>query len=179
MLLLGQRRSEVAEARWDEFNDDLTLWTLPPERTKNGEQHEVPLPEAAREILKRVREKRLPGSPFVFTTTGTTPISGWSKAKAALDKKIAELAGGPIPDWRIHDLRRSAATGMIQIGVAPHIVEAVLNHISGHKGGIAGVYNVAKYPEEKLFALERWSEHVLRLASGEAADNVTTLQRRA
>lgn len=162
MLLLGQRRDEVAEAPWSEFSDDLNVWTLPPERTKNGEQHAVPIQGIAREILEDLKAKR-DGSRFVFTTTRTTPVSGWSKTKIALDKKIAELAGGPIDAWRIHDLRRTAATGMAQIGVPPHIVEAVLNHLSGHKGSIAGVYNLATYPAEKADALKRWSEHILRL----------------
>jgi integrase len=78
-----------------------------------------------------------------------------------------------ISDWRLHDLRRTAATGMSEIGVAPHIVEAVLNHISGHKSGVAGIYNRAQYATEKKTALEIWATHVGSLVSGRQAKVVT------
>ena len=97
---------------------------------------------------------------LVFTTTGTTPISGWAMIKRRLD------AAMKIPAWRLHDLRRTAATGMAEIGIAPHIVEAALNHISGAKAGVAGTYNRAAYAAEKKAALKRWASHVGGLVAG-------------
>ncbi|MDA9490159.1 hypothetical protein [Bradyrhizobium sp. CCBAU 11361] len=88
-------------------------------------------------------------------------FSGWSKSKAALDARILEAQGEALPAWTVHDIRRSAATAMAdRLGVLPHIVEAVLNHVSGHRAGVAGIYNRARYAEEMRDALERWSEHV-------------------
>jgi integrase len=88
-------------------------------------------------------------------------FAGWSKSKAALDARIAEALGEPLPQWTVHDLRRSAATVMAdRLGVLPHIVEAILNHVSGHRAGVAGVYNRARYATEMREALERWAEHV-------------------
>ena len=97
---------------------------------------------------------------LMFTTTGRTPVSGWSKLKARLDATMN------IPPWRLHDLRRTAATGMAEIGIAPHIVEAALNHVSGARAGVAGTYNRAAYAPEKRAALERWAAHVEGLISG-------------
>jgi integrase len=98
----------------------------------------------------------------VFSTTGgITPVSGWSKVKARLDKTM-----GDVPPWRIHDLRRSAATHMAEIGVMPHIVEALLNHVSGYKASVAGVYNRALYSAEKRAALELWAAQLEGIVSG-------------
>jgi integrase len=102
------------------------------------------------------------------------PFQGWSNAKSALDKRL-QLAGMTAP-WRLHDLRRTAATGMADLGVLPHVVEAILNHITGHKAGVAGVYNRASYMAEKRQALDLWGEHVLALAEG-TASNVVSLRR--
>ena len=98
---------------------------------------------------------RIADADHVFTTTGTTPISGFSKFKAQLDAAMETTE-----PWRIHDLRRTAVTGMAELGVTPHVIEAVVNHISGHKGGVAGVYNRAAYAPEKKAALELWADHV-------------------
>ena len=84
---------------------------------------------------------------------------------------------GDVPPWRLHDLRRTAATGMAEIGVAPHIVEAALNHVCGARAGVAGIYNRAAYAAEKKAALERWAAHVERLVSGKPA-KVVALRRR-
>jgi integrase len=103
---------------------------------------------------------------LVFTTTGRSPVSGWSKIKRRLDEAMK------IPPWRLHDLRRTAATGMAEIGIAPHIVEAALNHVSGAKAGVAGTYNRAAYADEKRAALERWALHVQGLVSERPANVV-------
>lgn len=153
LLLTGQRRDEIAGMMWSELNDDFSILNLPPERTKNKRPHTVPLPPQAREIIAKV--PRVEGVDFLFSTTGVTPISGFSKFKRQFDTKM-EIA----QHWQLHDLRRTAVTGMAELGVLPHVIEAIVNHISGHKGGVAGVYNKAVYAAEKKAALELWANHV-------------------
>jgi integrase len=169
MLLTGCREDEIGELRWRELNDDRSVIDLPGDRTKNGYEHVVPLPPLAREMLTKV--ERLPGCQFVFTTTGRTPISGWSTAKKRLDRAMLALAreecgkDAEIPHWRLHDLRRTTSTGMNGIGIPPHIAEACTNHVSGAKRGVAGTYNQWEYYGEKKEAFERWEAHVQGLAS--------------
>ena len=91
-----------------------------------------------------------------------TGFQGWSKAKEKLDERMAK-AEKALPHWTPHDIRRSVATHMAEIGIQPHIIEAVLNHVSGHKAGIAGIYNRATYAYEKAQALELWARHVMAL----------------
>jgi len=173
LLLTGCRLSEIAEMRWDELSDDFAMLHLSGERTKNSRPHDVPLPPMAREVLRSVR--RIERCPYVFSTTGKTPVSGFSKAKVQLDEAMLAAAekergkDATIEPWRIHDLRRTAATGMAGIGVAPHIVEACLNHVSGAKASVAGTYNRETYEPEKKAALARWAEHVERIVSGKTA----------
>ena len=170
LLLTGSRLNEVAGMTRAELSEDGTTWSLPGKRTKNGRPHVVPLPPLARAVLATV--KPIAGKAgLVFSTTGDTPVSGWSKIKGRLDEVMK------IPPWRLHDLRRTAATGMAEIGIAPHIVEAALNHISGARAGVAGTYNRAAYALEKKAALERWAEHVEGLVSGRPA-NVVSLSRK-
>jgi integrase len=174
LLLTGCRRDEIADLTWAEVADDLSSIHLGPNRTKNGRSHNVALSPLAQEVLGSVR--RIEGCPYVFSTTGRTPVSGFSKAKTTLDAIMLRLAReerGEIDEWRLHDLRRTAATGMAGIGVAPHIVEAALNHVSGAKAGVAGTYNVEAYAVERKEALERWAAHVQRVVSG----NVVELRR--
>jgi integrase len=157
LILLGQRREEIAGMRWSELDNELALWTLPKERVKNRTAHVVPLPPAAREILRTI--PRFSGSDFVFTTTGTKPVSGFSKAKQCLDAAISP----PLPAWTLHDLRRSAASGMARLGVSLPVVEKVLNHVSGAFRGVAGIYQRHDFAQEKREALETWANHVLAL----------------
>jgi integrase len=156
LLLTGQRREEVAAMRWPELHLDEGFWSLPASRTKNGRPHDVPLSPAAIEILQG--QVRQPGRDLVFGE-GAGPFSGWSNAKSALDKRLQ--AAGMTAPWRLHDLRRTVATGMADLGVQPHVVEAVLNHVSGHKAGVAGIYNRAAYAAEKSAALTLWASHVM------------------
>jgi integrase len=157
LLLTGQRLNEVAGMRRAELSDDFSVWTIPSERTKNRRAHVVPLPPFSREILAAV-----PASgELVFTTNGAVPITVGDRVKERLDAQM-KLSY----PWRFHDLRRTAATGMAEIGIQPHIVEAVLNHVSGHRAGVAGIYNRAAYAAEKKAALELWAAHVERLISG-------------
>lgn len=172
LLLTGQRRSEVAEMTDSEING--AVWTLPTERTKNADAHSLTLPAAARAILVEV--ERIKGKAgLIFTTNGTTPVSGFTRAKERLDQEMQKLANGEvIPAFTVHDLRRTAATGMAGLGFPPHVVEAVLNHRSGTRRGVAGVYNRFSYADEKAAALEAWSRRVLLLVEGKP-DNVVTL----
>jgi integrase len=162
LMLTGQRREEIAGMRWAEINSALTLWTLPRERVKNNEPHTVPLVPWARSILASL--PRIEGSDFVLTTTGEASISGYSKAKAALDAEIAKLNGGePIAPFVVHDLRRTAATNWAKLGVALPTVEKLLNHVSGVFGGVSGIYNRHDFLDEKKAALEVWAQHLLSI----------------
>ncbi len=151
LLLTGQRRGEVAGMRWDEIEGDI--WTLPSARTKNKSVHNVPLVPFTRDIIDRQRKS----FELVFTTTGNTPISGFSSAKDELDR-ISGVTG-----WRIHDLRRTCATGMARLKVPPHVVEKVLNHKNGEIRGVAAVYNRHGYIEETKEALGKWAAHLASL----------------
>jgi site-specific recombinase XerC len=172
LLLVGARLREVSGMDRTELNG---VWEVPGDRTKNHLPFLVPLPAAALEIINAV--PTVAGSSLVFTSNGKTPVSGFSKAKKALDTKMAEIAGKPIAPWRVHDLRRTFSTTLNEspedggLGIAPHIVEACLNHISGGaRSGVAGTYNKAKYLSEKRVALQRWASHIEGLVSGRKAD---------
>jgi integrase len=171
LLLTGCRLNEVAGMKHGEIDDDGTQWLIPGERTKNHRAHVVPLPPVARDILQGV--ERIERCEFVFSTTGRSPVSGWSNIKERLDAEIK-----PTTPWVLHDLRRTAATGMAELGIAPHIIEAALNHVSGARAGVAGTYNRAAYAPEKKAALERWAAHVEGLVTGKAS-TVTPLRPRA
>jgi integrase len=155
LILTGQRKGEIAGLRWAEVNGDKI--TLPGERTKNHRSHEIPMAAAVKSLLEA---RKAHDRDLVFGRGGG-PFSGWSKAKIALDERT-----GALDAWTLHDIRRSVATGMADIGIQPHIIEAVLNHVSGHKGGVAGIYNRASYAKEKAEALARWDEHVMSLVRG-------------
>jgi integrase len=176
LILTGQRREEVAAMRWSELDFDKNLWRIWAERTKNGLPHDLPLPIQAVEILKA--HGRQEGRDLVFGSR-EGPFQGWSRAKGSLDSRIlAELKregeNAKLQRWRLHDIRRTVATRMIELGVLPHVVEAVLNHISGHKAGVAGVYNRAAYTAEKRQALDLWAAHVVAVTKG-TASNVVSL----
>jgi integrase len=168
LILTGQRREEIGGLWWNEIDFDRGLIVLPPARTKNRREHAIPLSSAAQAILvQQSRRKR----DFVFGL-GKGGFSGWSDCKAALDERILaarrerDPKAKPIADWRLHDLRRTAATMMAdRLGVLPHVIEAILNHVGGHKGGVAGVYNRAKYQADMREALARWAAHVQTITS--------------
>src|SRR5262249_44626044 len=160
LMLTGQRANEIAALRWSEIDFDRGVISLPGDRTKNGRPHEIPMANTVRTLL--AAQRRIEGRDFVFGI-GNGPFSGFSRRKEALDKDIAAASGNPLPAWVHHDLRRSVAPGMAELGIQPHIIEAVLNHVSGHKGGIAGIYNRAQYGPEKAQALARWDKHVAEL----------------
>jgi integrase len=170
LALTGQRREEIGGLRWSEIDWDECTITLPGERTKNHRPHVVPLSELALAILKAQPQRA--GRDLVFgdgPRSGTRSegregggFQGWSKAKTALDELVPTIG-----DWRLHDLRRTVATRMAdELKVQPHIIEAVLNHISGHKAGVAGVYNRAIYLEEKASVLTLWADRLEQVVSG-------------
>ena len=160
LLLTGQRRQEVGGMVWREL--DLAsepTWSLPQERTKNGKAHHVPLAPLAVEIIEDL--PRIKGSPFLFSTTGTTPASGYSRAKARLDKLMAEEEG--IEPWTLHDLRRTMASKMAGLNINLPVIEKCLNHVSGSFRGIVGVYQHHEFREEKRRAFNAWADYVLAL----------------
>ena len=174
ILLTAQRRSEVSTLEWKHIDFKNKIWHLPRENTKTDKANDVFLSDLAIDILNKVPKQ---DSDLIFTTTGTTPYSGFTQGKNSLDKKVQKirdkkkkdaLANGenvknrkdlaPIPEWRIHDLRRTAASHMAGLGIAPHVIEKILNHSDGIISGVAAVYNRYEYAEEKKAALLKWSE---------------------
>ncbi|MFI8667358.1 tyrosine-type recombinase/integrase [Qipengyuania sp. NPDC077410] len=165
LILTMQRRQEVAEMDWSEIDIDACRWVLPAARAKNDEEHIIPLSKLAMKELNRLSPKP---SGLVFTTTGTTPVSGFFKGKKALTEDMLEylqacqieLGGDPenvnLPNWRLHDIRRTGATNLQSLGIPVEVTESVLNHISGTRAGVAGIYNRYKYDNEKRAALDAW-----------------------
>ena len=183
LILTGTRLREIAEARWSEVDLTAKTLTIAKERSKNGVEHTIPLSDAALEILKalpRVGDKKKDG--YLFTTTGATPVSGFSRAKDTIDAAIikqlckdAEGRGddptevkGP-PRWVIHDLRRSVATNLQKLGVRLEVTEAVLGHVSGSKAGVVGIYQRHTWADEKRAALAAWATKLVdEIVSGSA-----------
>src|SRR6516164_7371107 len=155
LLLTACRRTEIGNLQWSEIDLARKLIVLSPDRTKNGRGLELPLSHQALAILERTPRRNT--TPFLFSDA--KGFGAWDQDKLRLDARLG------IAPWRIHDLRRSAATGMAELGVLPHIVEAVLNHQSGHKSGVAGIYNRARYADEMRIALQKWGDHIERLSS--------------
>ena len=170
LALLGCRREEVGGMRWSELDLDVAAWAIPAARCKNDREHVLPLPPATLAILTEI--ERVPGRDHLFGGAADRGFQRWSASKRELDKRCG------VTDWTVHDIRRTVATGMADIGIAPHIIEAVLNHQSGHKRGPAGVYNRSKYAAEVKSALERWAAHLEALVDGRLeTDNVVALHR--
>jgi integrase len=172
LLLTGQRRNEVAGMRWSEIDLAAGIWTIPSERVKTARVHMVHLSSL---VLKIIEELPRLGA-MVFSTTGATTVSGFSHAKARLDQAIAEANGGPIPDWVLHDLRRTCATGLARLKVSPHVTDRILNHTAGTIRGVAAVYNKFQYEDERRDALEAWGQYIERLVAP-PSENVVALAR--
>ncbi len=161
LLLTGARANDIACLGWSEIADGQIV--LPAERVKNQREHVLPLSPAAAEIIER--QPKRDGRDLIFGDRAGG-FSGWSRCKERLDARIAKANGKPLPAFTVHDLRRSVATHMAEIGVQPHIIEAVLNHVSGHKGGIAGIYNRATYEKDKRDASIRWADWLTATVAG-------------
>ncbi len=155
LALTGARREEIAQLRWSEIDGDTIK--LEGDRTKTGVAHTIPLSAPARSLLDSM--PRIQGCEFVFTMGGTKPISGWSKCKIDLD------AASGVTGWRVHDLRRTVATGMQKLGVSLQVIEAVLGHVSGSRAGVVGVYQRHSFDAEKRAALEAWGAHVMAIGT--------------
>jgi integrase len=172
LILTGQRREEVAGMAWSELSPDRQTWTIPAGRAKNGKDHLVPLSAAARDLLPEEPHADERESELLFPGQRGTPFNGWSKSKAQLDKDSGVIG------WRIHDLRRTLATGLQRLGVRLEVTEAVLNHVSGSRAGIVGIYQRHEWAAEKRAALDAWAAHVMALVRGrDDAGNITALRR--
>ncbi len=154
LLLTGQRRSEVAEMRWSDIDLEAGDWVIPATGTKADREHLVPLSGEVVEILKAMPRM----GDYVFTLTGETPISGFSKAKTRLDRYLASM-DQELKPWRYHDLRRTCATHMVRLGVSETVVGRVLNHAA--QGVTAQVYARYDHAKEKRAAMEVWAAEVL------------------
>lgn len=187
LLLTGQRRGEVAGMLWSELDLEAGIWRLPGERTKNGRAHEVDLSRQALAVIKSVPRT----GPHLFPGRGLdAAATGFSATKRQLNRRVREAGAllpvdadqPPLPSaatWRLHDLRRTAATGMAGMGVAPHVIERILNHVSGAQGGLVGVYQRHEYRPDRRAALFAWADRVEEIVSGQPVpSNVTHLAER-
>jgi integrase len=177
MLLTGQRRDEVAEMTWAEINFAAWTWTLARSRTKNNKPHVVSLSAPAVAILETLPHIASTEG-YVFTTTGTSPIKGFSRAKQRFDTAVAKILETTPEGWTFHDLRRTCATGMERLQINLPVIEAVLNHKSGTKRGVAGIYPRHEYADESRAALEAWGRYIGQLVSESDADDVVPMCRR-
>jgi integrase len=153
--------------RWEDVDLDVRTWTIPPEMTKAGRLHIVPLPPAAVAILKALPRKTirtksgLDPSPFVFTVSGESPLSGYSVIKRRLDRRVADArkAAGleDVAPWTIHDLRRTVATETARLGASRFVVGQLLNHADR---SVTAIYDRHGYLPEKRAALEAWASYL-------------------
>jgi integrase len=162
LIVTGQRRTEVGGICWSEIDTERGEWRIPATRTKNAREHALPLSALAMSVIESVPQRV--GRDHLFGDWGPSGFTSWAWAKRYLDKRL----GDQVRPWTLHDLRRSTATRMCDIGVAPHVVEELLNHHSGHRGGIAGVYNRSRYEREVKAAVSLWADHVRTLIEGDA-----------
>ncbi|MBB5685658.1 tyrosine-type recombinase/integrase [Sphingobium boeckii] len=182
LISTGKRLEEVSGLDWKELDRASAMWSLPGSRSKNKDGHECPLSALAiAELDGMAKGDTWPRRGFVFTTTGETSVSGHSRAKTRIDKAMAEIGAKEakergeeaedVPHWKLHDLRRTVATGLQRLGVRFEVTEAVLNHLSGSKSGIAGVYQRHDWKAEKRAALDAWAVHIERsLVAGDTTN---------
>lgn len=174
LVVTGQRRDEVAGMTWAELDRTRLEWSIPAHRAKNGVASTIPLSEIAVAQLDYLAGgERWYRSGFVFTTTGKTAVSGFSKVKSRLDDLVRKSMLRDIPPWRLHDLRRTFATNMQRLGVRFEVTEALLNHTSGARSGVAGVYQRHDWGPEKQEAIRLWSERLKTLMYREGIPRYT------
>lgn len=176
LLLTGCRLREVAGMKRSELVDDF--WTIPGTRTKNHRPLAVPLPPQVVDIVDAVPV--VAGSDLVFTAKGERPVNGFSRLKEQLDAAMDDIAGRKLPEWRLHDLRRTFVSGLAALGVQLPVIERLVNHISGSFGGVAGIYNRYQFDDEKRDALARWAQHIQGLIAdrGNVVDLTKPARRR-
>jgi integrase len=163
MTLTGARRGEVGEMSRREVDQDHQLWNLPAERTKNGRPHTIPLSTQAWTLIEA--RPRFADCNFVFSADGKRAVNNWDEVK----HRISAKAGVTASSWRLHDLRRTCASGMQRLGVSVPVIEKALNHTSGTFRGIVGVYQTHDYADEVRVALQRWADRVDELVGGKPA----------
>jgi integrase len=159
LILLAARRSEVGGMCWSELDLEHGTWTIPQERSKNGHSLTLPLPRMALDVIATVPQRA--NRDQLFGERNLGGFSQWSLAKQRLDERLE------ISEWRLHDLRRTAASRLGDLSVAPHVVERILNHQSGHRAGVAGTHNRSNYTTEVRAALGLWADHINTLATGD------------
>lgn len=177
LMLTGARRDEVFNAERSEFNLPGREWVIPADRAKNGQAHIIPLSDAAVAVLDSIPE--FDGSRKLFPARGNpgNASSGFSRAQARFRASLDLVLNSPAGEhWQIHDIRRTVATGLQRLGVRFEVTEAVLNHVSGAKGGIAGVYQRHDWKAEKRVALDAWARELERIVQGEQENNVVKLR---
>jgi integrase len=163
MLATGQRRSEVGGMTWSEIDRAKRLWTVPRERAKADRAHEIPLNDLALSILGECPQF----NQYVFTTGRATPISGWSKAKANLDK-ITDVG-----EWHVHDLRRTCATNLAKLGIDRVVISKLLNHA---EGGLTSIYDRHARDDEKRAAMDRWAARLAAIIEGTDDSNIVPIR---
>ena len=174
LMLTGQRREEIGGLRRQEIDLDTAVISLPGERTKNKRPHDIPLSGPAIALLKSHLAQLDPDREYIFGSGKRRSYSAWAYQKKALDRRLAETETPIHEPWTPHDLRRTFSTmAHGKLKIAPHIVEAVLNHVSGHRAGVAGRYNKAAYSPEKAAALAQWADHVMATIEGRKAKVVS------
>jgi integrase len=156
----GIRREEIGGLRWSEVNLDDGTIELPAERVKNGHAHVLPLLGLARSIISSI--ERRADRDHVFGSRSSGGHTGWDRWKKDLDSRLA----GKVASFIVHDIRRTVATRLCDVGVAPFIVEEILNHRSGHKAGIVQVYNKSRYKRQVRDAMMLWDSHLRSLIDG-------------
>lgn len=159
LLLSAQRREEVMSMTWQELALEEGAWTIGGTRTKNHRGHQVALSSTAVEILSSIPRR----CDFVFSTNGKNSPSGFSKAKSRLDRIMTEKLGEEPPEWRLHDLRRTAATRMAALDILPNIIERVLNHQSGVNSGLVSIYQKHEYKDAQRSAVLSWNMRLLEI----------------
>lgn len=153
LILTGQRRGEIAALDWGWISKNDRTISFPASATKNNRAHMIPFGDMSYALMDNWGSNR-----FLFLARGKdTPINGWSKNKGALDKRSGAA------DWTLHDLRRTFATRLAEMEVAPHVIERLLNHVSGTISGVAAIYNRATFMKEMREAVEKWEAHLAKL----------------
>jgi integrase len=160
LISTGQRRSEVGGLADSEIDTERAMWTIPAARTKNGREHSLPLGSLALDVIHST--PRIVNCDLLFGARTDRGFTSWAEHKRALDKRLSDQ----VRPWVLHDLRRTCATRLGDIGIEPHIIEALLNHQSGHKAGVAGTYNRSRYATAVQKAVAVWDDHLRALVEG-------------
>lgn len=165
LMLTACRRSEAAGARWCEIDLAARRWIIPADKAKNHRQHVIHLAEPTAALLEGL--PRFAGTDYVFSTNGRSPISGFGKIKARLDKLMADTEAHPLAPWVAHDFRRAFSSGLARMGMPLQVAERCLSHASGSLQGVAGIYNVHSYEDEMRAAWIAWADHLVAIAAAD------------